>query len=125
MANIRWRGDAAKVAQVNTVTPANVAVNNTFSLTINGKSLTYTATTTNVSEITAGLVALVRATTIPEFAEVIPQDNAVNLTLTAATPGTPFTQTSSAAGGTATLTTTITTTGAGPNDWSVAANWDS
>jgi hypothetical protein len=68
------------------------------------------------------LVAAVRASLIPEFAELIPIDNAVNLTLTAKTPGVPFTQTSSASGG-STLSTT-TTASAGPNDWSVASNWD-
>lgn len=123
MGVVRWRGDAPAVAQVNQVLPASVAVGNTFTLTINGKNITFTATAATVANVTAGLKSAVLTSTIPEFLELIPTDNQVNLLLTAKVPGVPFTQTSSASGGAATLVTTTPTASAGPNDWSVAANW--
>jgi len=123
MAQNRFRGDAPAVAQVNTVTPANVGIGNTFSLTCNGKVITFTATAGTVANVTAGLVALLAATTIAEFAEVEAADITTALTLTARTPGKPFTITSAAAGGTATLITTATTASSGPEDISTLANW--
>ncbi len=123
MATIIWRGDAPAVAQINTVTPANVGIGNTFTVTINGKAITVTATATTVANVTALLAAAIAATTIPEFLELTATDNTTNVLLTANTAGVPFTQTSSASGGTATNTTATATASTGPNDWSVAANW--
>ncbi len=123
MSTCKWRGDAPAVAQLQTITPANVAATNTFTLTCNGKTITFTATANTVANVTAGLVALLAATTIPEFQEVTAADGTTVLTLTANTPGKPFTITSSAAGGTATLVSATTTANSGPNVWSVAANW--
>ncbi len=123
MATVLWRGDAPAVAQVNTVTPANVLVSNTFTVTINGKAITVTATVATVANVTALLAAAIAASTIPEFLELTATDNTTNVLLTANTAGVPFTQTSSASGGTATNTTATATASAGPNDWSTAANW--
>jgi hypothetical protein len=127
MATNKWRGDAPAVAQVNTVTPASVTIGNVFTLTINGKAVTFTATAATVANVTAGLVAAVTASTIPEFQEVTATDGTTVLTLTANTPGKPFTQTSSSATGTGSgghsLTTSTTTANSGPNNWDVAANW--
>lgn len=123
MATNIFRGDAPAVAQLNTVTPANVLIGNTFTLVINGKSITYTAAAATVADVTAGLVALINLSTIPEFHEVLAADITTALTLKAATPGMPIVQTSSAAGGTATLITATTTASSGPNDWSTPANW--
>lgn len=123
MATVLWRGDAPAVAQVNTVTPANVLVGNTFTVTINGKSITVTATVATVANVTGLLAAAIAASTIPEILELTATDNTTNVLLTANTAGIPFTQTSSASGGTATNTTATATASAGPNDWSVAANW--
>ncbi len=122
MATRIWYGNAAKVAQVNTVTPT--AVNSeTYTITINGKSVTYTADAgTSVAEITAGLVAAFAASTEPEFQEITATDSTTLVTLTARTAGVPFTQTSSASGA-ATLTTATTVASAGPNHWGTAANW--
>ena len=123
MATNYWLGQATAVAQLNTITPANVAIGNTFTVTINGKSITFTATVGTVANVTAGLSALLAASTIPEFAEITWADATTAITATAKTAGYPFTNTSSASGGTATLTTAITTASAGPNDWSSANNW--
>ncbi len=121
--NCVWRGDSPALAQANTVTPATVAIGNTFTLTINGKAITFTATVATVANVTAGLAAAVLATTIPEFLELVPLDIGTALVLTGPADGTPFTQTSAAAGGGATLVTSTTTAPLSPHDWSLAANW--
>lgn len=122
MATRIWLGNAARVAQVNTVTPT--AVNSeTYTITINGKSVSYTAdASATVAEITAGLVAAFAACTEPEFQEITATDGTTLVTLTAKSAGTPFTQTSSATN-TATLVTATTTASSGPNHWDAAANW--
>ncbi len=126
MSVIRWRGDAGAVQQVNTVTPGSVGIGNVFTLVINGKALAFTATAATVANVTAGLVALVNAATAtPEWAEVTAADNTTNLTLTANTAGVPFTQSSSATGGSATLVTVTTTAGTGPNDIGNGLNYSS
>ncbi len=128
MATNIFTGGAATVAQVNTVTPAgSPAIGNIFTLTCNGKTINFTATAGTVANVTAGLTALVNASTIAEFNDVVAVDNTTTLTLTAITPGQSFTITSSAAagsgGGSPTLVSSTTTANSGPADWSVAANW--
>lgn len=123
MAVCRWQGKQKKTAQVNTITPANVGAGNTFSVIINSKTLTYTATGTTVAEVTAGLVALLTVSTEPEFAEITWADISTAVTATARTPGKPFTQTSSATGGTASLTTATATANTSPNDVNDGDNW--
>lgn len=116
-----WLGGAQKVAQVNTVTPT-AANNAVYTITINSKTVTYTADgSATVAEITAGLVTAFRASTEPEFQEVTATDSTTYVTLTAATPGKPFTQTSSSTAGS--LLTATATASAGPNHWGTAANW--
>ncbi len=128
MATNVFTGGAQTTAQVNTVTPAgSPTIGNIFTLTCNGKTINFTATASTVANVTAGLTALVNASSIAEFNEVTAVDNTTTLTLTANTPGTPFTITSSAAagsgGGSPTLVSSTTTANSGPADWSVAANW--
>ncbi len=127
MSAIRFRGDAPAVAQVNTVTPDTVTVGNTFSLVCNGKTITFTATAATVANVTAGLVALVNASTIAEFQEVTATDNTTAFTLTARKPGVNFTITSSAATGAGSagchLVTSFTTVSSGPTDLSTLTNY--
>lgn len=129
MATLKWRGDSPAIAQVNSVTPANVTVGNIFSVTINGKTVSFVATAATVANVTAGLASACAAATIAEFAEISWSDATTKLTASAKSPGKPFTQTSSASQGSGsagpTCTTATTTASSGPNDWSVAANWDS
>jgi hypothetical protein len=126
MATLKWRGDAAKVAQINAVTPASVTIGNTFTVTINGKTITVTATAATVANVTGLLAAAITASTIPEFQEVTAADATTKVTLTARTAGVPFTQTSSSADGTGSaghsLSTSATTANSGPNSW-IAANF--
>jgi hypothetical protein len=124
MSTVRWIGNALPVAQVNTITPANVGVGNTFTITINGKAITFTATAATVANVTAGLVTLLSASTAPpEFQEITWADATTAITATSKVAGRPFTQTSSASGGTATLTTAATTANSGPWNADIAANW--
>jgi hypothetical protein len=121
-----WLGDAQPVAQVNTVTvggtPANGQV---YTVTINRKIVTYTATGTDTNAtIAESLQATLAASTFAEFQEVTwtyPGSGSV-VTGTAATAGVPFTNTSGATG-TGTLVTATSTASSGPNDASVAANY--
>jgi len=119
----RWQAKAQKTPQVNTVTPANVGVGNSFVLTINGKSETFVATAATVANVTAGLPPLWNGSDEGEMDEATAVDNTTNILITADTPGTPFTQTSSATGGTAALTTSTTTANISPNDINNATNW--
>jgi hypothetical protein len=118
-----WWGRAKKTAQINTVTPANVNIGNTFTITLNSKAVTVTATAATVLNVTALLVAAFNASEEPEFEEITATDSTTHVTLTADDPGKPFTQTSSASGGTATNTTATTTANTSPNDWNNANNW--
>jgi len=118
----RFTGNAKKVAQVDTFTPGGVDIGDTFTVTINGKDITFTATAATVANVTAGLVALLAASTIAEFAEITWADNTTNFTGTSKVAGRPFTATASTVGGTHNRATT--TANSGPNDIGVAANWD-
>jgi len=124
MATKIWRGDALAVAQIDTLTPANVAVDDVFTATINGKSISFTATAATVANVVTGIVAAWNATEIPEFAEVTATDSTTHVTLTADTAGKPFTVTASATqGGGAddqTFTQATTTANAGPNVYAAA-----
>ncbi len=123
MADIRVVNNAQEVADVWTITPANVAATNTFTVTINGKAITYTAIATTVAEVTAGLVALLNASGIPgEFTEALFTDGTTKINAVG-TPGVPVTITSSASGGTATLVTVHVTTATGPNFADNTANY--
>lgn len=125
MATRRWRGDAPKTAQVNTLTVAGTPANGqVYSVTINGKIVSYTASGADTNDtIAAALKALLAASAIPEFAEVTWTVATNVITGTARAPGKPFTNTS-AATGTGTLTTAIVTANGGPNVVSQAANWE-
>ena len=127
MATVRWRGDAPTVAQVTTATPASIEVGDIFTLTINGKSISYTAAATTVAHVVAGLVSAWNGSNIPKFSEVTASDTTTEATLTADTAGRPFTVTGSTTNGgaadTQTLTVSTTTVSSRPNHWDTTANW--
>jgi hypothetical protein len=127
MAKQRWRGDAPAVSQINTVTVGGAAANGqVYTITINGKSVSYTATGVDTNTtIATSLKANLIASTIPEFSEITwanPSNGVVTGTMGTANAGKPFTQTSGATGS-GSLTTVITTPSSGPSDVSLAANW--
>lgn len=128
MATRRWIGDAPAVAQIDTLTPANVVIGDTFTATINGKSITVTAAAANVANVTGLLTAAWNASTVAEFAEITAVDSTSAMTLTADTAGKPFTVTATETNGggsdTQTHTQATTTTNAGPNVWGTVTNWE-
>lgn len=94
-----WRGDAPAVAQVTTITPVDVTAGDIFSVTINGKVLSYVATESTADNVVEGLLALVSATDVPEFSDFDAVDTGTALTLTAANAGIPFEVSSAASSG--------------------------
>jgi hypothetical protein len=127
MPTLYWRGDAQPVPQVNTVTPGGTIGTETFTITINRKEVTYTATTGDaVADVCDGLVAAFEAVQNdnyhPEYDEITVTDSATHVTLTGPASGKPFTNTSSATG-LATCVTATTTEATGPNHFDNADNW--
>ncbi len=111
-----WRGDAAAVSQVVKITPAQVEVGDLFTITINGKDISYTCAVATIDNVVEGLVAAWNSSSIPEATEItaaaVDSDDdgdADYLTLTADVPGVPFrvaTSTTNSAGGNVTVAET-------------------
>jgi hypothetical protein len=125
VSTVIWRGGAQSVPQVNTVTlGGTVTVGSTFSVTVNGKTLTVTAATTSAADAAAALRELIAGSAEGEFQELSATVAGPVVTLTGPDDGRPFTQTSGAGGaGAPTCVTATATAGSGPNDWGVPANW--
>lgn len=125
MANTRWLGRAKDIAQITTATPGGTIGTETFTLTVNGKDVTYTAVGGDaVADVVDGLLAAWQAAddNNPEFADATATDSTTHLTLTSATDGVPFTVTGSATGA-ATLVVATTTAATGKNHWDNVDNW--
>jgi hypothetical protein len=124
MATNRWLGRALAVAKVSTHTvDGTAAISQVYTVTINGKSITYTSSGVDTnSTIAAALQVLLAASTITEFAELTWTVNGAIITSTSDTPGQNQIITSSATG-TGTFVTATTTAASGPNRWDVAVNW--
>ena len=122
-----WRGDAPAVAQQTRVTPANVEIGDVFRLTINGKTISFTATVATAANVNTGLATAWLASTAPEFIEILAMISGGDLLLTAKTSGVPFVVTAATVDGgssdTQTLTINTTVAASGPNFWSVSQNW--
>lgn len=119
----RFLGRAATIAQVVQWTFSAPAINDVYTVKINGKVVTFTATTIVVADLAAGLVAAIAASTIVEFTKLTAAVVSTNkLQITGASTGEPFTVviTSSGAG---TITPATTTTAQSPKHWNVADNW--
>lgn len=122
MATKKWRGGAAAVGQVTRITFSAYTTGVTYTVTINGKSISYTAIASTIGDVAGGLVTAWQSTTEPEFSEVTPSSSS-GLLLTAVTLGVPFTVTASATGG-VTSTITAVTAPTGPNHFDNAVNWE-
>lgn len=121
-----WIGNGQITAQVNSIVVGGTIANGqVYTVTINGKTVTYTANVgadTNTT-VTSSLLANLQASKIPEFKEVAwTAGAALTIVGTMKTAGEPFVQTSSATG-TGTLVTTTTTANSSPSDWTNTANW--
>jgi len=133
MATTRWVGKAAATYHVVTVTVGGtIEAGDLFTLTMNGKSLSVSATNTSAAT-TAGLIVaawnLLSSSLYPEFSRITAAADTADVVLTADDAGIPFTVTAAtteANGGTAddqTFSATTTTTATGPYHWDNAANW--
>ncbi len=122
-----WQGGAVAVKQVTTIVPGGTIGTETFTLTIGGKDVAYTATGgQTATQVATALYNLLSSTTSPpnpEFREFTFADSgAGTITCTATTAGKPIAMTG-AATGSATLTVTDTTAATGPNFIDDVDNW--
>lgn len=135
MANRRWIGNARNVAQVDTLTiGGTLEVGDILTATIGDKTFSYScATTTLATEATSFAAAwnALSSTIWPEFAEITAAATSGGaLTLTADTPGKPFTvtvATTESNGGAAdsqTFSRSATTANSGQYVFSTASNWE-
>lgn len=92
-----WIGNAQAVAQVSEVTIGNVVIGDEFTLQINGKTITVTATAATAANVVALFKSAIETTSIAEWREVTPSIDGDLLVLTANTAGVPFTVTSATA----------------------------
>lgn len=132
-----WSPNQAAVAQVETYTfTAPSGVGNTYTATINGKSVTYTSVSGDTAALAAtGLFNLLNTTVgiAAEFTEVTwANPSAGVVTATATTPGTPFANVPGTTAGLVMSTgnglangiaTVHTTANASPSDVNDAQNW--
>ena len=124
-ANQRWVSGAKTVAQVGQITYATYDVATTYGILIGAKSITQIGTGGTITTTVAALLALLQASTEPEFTEVTWSANAGVLTYTVPTAGAgkPVTVTGTVSGGTGTQTPAAVTANSGPNVWDIIANW--
>lgn len=119
-----WVGNAQTVAQVDTLTVTAVANGGILSAQISDKVISYTCTGSDTTATAAAAwQALLAGTNLPpEFGEVTFTQVGAVITCTAATPGSPFTLSTSGTGG-ATVSQVHTTANGSPNDNNNANNW--
>ena len=129
MANCRFLGHAEAVAQVQRATMSGTWANNdTATVTINGKDVTYTNSTgaNNYNTILTGFAAALNASTYQEFAEITWANSSnTDIQGTSDTLGTPFVATNSevTAGNGALGDFAATTNNEGPNSARSLDNW--
>jgi hypothetical protein len=125
MATKYWVGRAQSVAQITKVVFSSIVATNTYSVTINAKTVSVTATGTSLGDLIDALVNAWNSSAEPEHREMVAarrEDPTLSgLQLTATVAGVPCTVTASATTGTATVTEP--TVASGPNFWNVAGNW--
>ena len=126
MATVRWTGRAQAISQVETITiGGTIAIGDTFSVTINKKTVTYKAAAATIADVTAGLVKAMSDKSAPaEFREITWSDQSPDVVGTGPA-GVPFTCTVSKNSAAGTISRTTTTAATGPNHWDNADNWDS
>ncbi len=121
MAVVKWKGGAQAVAQVTTITFSAYTSGQTYTVVINGKSVSYTAAASTAADVSSGLQAAIAASGGAEFSTMT-ASGTTSLILTSNNPGEPTTITASATGG-ITATVTATTAATGPNHFDNANNW--
>lgn len=126
MATRFWTGRAASVAQVTKVVFSSIVATNTYSVTINGKTVSTVATSTSLTALVTALINAWGASAEPEHQEAVASEmlnpTLEGLRLDAVTPSNPMTITAAATTGSATVT--VVTAASGPTFWKLAGNWD-
>lgn len=131
MTTKRWLGNAAAVADVWTITLSGTVTSQTYTLMINSKSISYTATGGDtVSTVLAGIQSAWSAISPAppvEFTELTATALPIggpftSVVLTGNTPGKPCTITISTSGG-ATFTIAHDQSATGPHDFANPLNW--
>lgn len=118
-----WLGRAKPRAQVQTVQVTAYHASTTYTLTINGKSVS-TINNATVNATATALADAWNAATEAEFTAITASASTDTVTLTADTAGIPFVFTKSVSGGTGTMAAIATTyTATGPNHASDVNNW--
>ena len=116
MSDIIFAGDAPSVAEVRTGVLTGYDAASTYTVTIGGKTVSTVGTGGTVTTTAVALVALLNASTYPEFAEVTWTNSSGSVIGTKDLAGVPFVATLTVAGGTGTVTDFTTTTACqGPN----------
>lgn len=124
MATVIFRGDAAAVAQVGTLTLTAYDAATTYKITINGKVVSVVGAGGSTTTTAALLLAALQASTFPEFQEITWSAVGAIITATANTAGKSFTAASSVSGGTGTFGAyTAVTANSGPGDLSQITNY--
>lgn len=123
MSTRTYLGRAGAVAQLETITVGGTPNGETYTITINGKDVSFVDTDNAIATIVAGLVAACQASTYSEFTEITWADASPNVTATGPSGGRPFTLTVSKTAGTGTLATATTTAATGPNHFDNVDNW--
>lgn len=127
-----WLGQAQSTTDVWTVALSGTVISQAYTLTINGKTVTYASTGTDtVATILAALVAAWNSLSPlppPEFQELLAAGigavgSFTGMTATQKIAGRPTTITA-ATSGAATFTITNTTVATGPQDFANGANWN-
>lgn len=124
MAIVTFRGDAAAIAQVTTITIDTYDVATTYKVTINGKVISTIGTGGTVAATATALYQLLVDCQFPEFAEITwTNPSAGTILATSTLAGRPFTLTATETGGTGGCTATATTASSGPADLSITSNY--
>lgn len=136
MANLRWTGMAAAIAQVDTITVGGtVEATDVFILTVTGwdgtsYALSTVAGSTTKSEVATTIAAAWNASTHPLLTPITAAPSGDTVVLTADTAGVAFsvaattTETGGGAADDQTFIRAATTASAGPSHWDTVTNWD-
>lgn len=120
-----WLSRATAKAQVSTFTIAGtIAAADTFTLTINGKSVTYTATGAGTAAVASGLQALAAAMAYTDWTSITWTVSGSVVTATGVNVGVNHTITESKSSALGTITQATSTAATGPNAFDNSANWD-
>lgn len=135
MAEVIFEGNALAVAQVDTFTPANVEIGDTFTITLtddenNSYEISFVAAAATTANAVTGLydaAVAAKAEGRAPWTEVAATDDTTTLTVTADTAGVPFGQSTTAVNGgandTQTLTRAASTACSGPYIYDINENY--